>query len=87
MGKFGSIKTKFDLDTRGSLNDEDLLNAPEEKGKKGRPPKENVSKRTLNFDIVLWKKLRAIAFENETTITEIIHQACYEWLDRRGKDD
>ena len=85
MGKFGSIKTKFEVDTRGSLDDEDLLKSPGKEGKKGRPPKENVSKRTLNFDISLWRKLKVIAFENETTITEIIHQACHEWLDRRGK--
>ena len=80
---FNTVKTKHD-----SLSEDELMGRPgevREEKKMGRPPQKDIYKRTLNIKNDLWKKLRLVAFEKETTITEIVHRACYEWLGRNEK--
>ena len=80
---FGSIKTKLDLDTRGSLDDEDLLNAPVKRRKKIDP--ETRQKVSFLFDKALWKDLKRFAIDQETTIKAIIDKVVREWVDKQEK--
>ena len=42
----------------------------------------NIKKTSFNFDADLLKELKRIAFENETTQTEIIHQFLFDAVER-----
>ena len=43
--------------------------------------KNNTKKTSFNFDVDLLKELKRIAFENETTQTDIIHQFLFEAIE------
>lgn len=47
----------------------------------------NIKKTSFNFDADLLKELKRIAFENETTQTEIIHQFLFDAVERNKQNN
>lgn len=47
----------------------------------------NTKKTSFNFDADLLKELKRIAFENETTQTEIIHQFLFDAVERNKQNN
>lgn len=47
----------------------------------------NMKKTSFNFDADLLKELKRIAFENETTQTEIIHQFLFDAVERNKQNN
>ena len=47
----------------------------------------NIKKTSFNFDEDLLKELKRIAFENETTQTEIIHQFLFDAVERNKQNN